>query len=40
MGFISGVLVIPAWIGIASFGIRADAIEFFRAKYLYIGFYF
>jgi hypothetical protein len=36
--YVSGYLIETTYLG--SFGIHADAIEFFRAKYLYIGFHF
>jgi hypothetical protein len=36
--YVSGYLVETTFLG--TFGLRGDAIEFFRAKYLYIGFHF
>jgi hypothetical protein len=36
--YVSGYLIETTYLG--SFGMHADAIEFFRAKYLYIGFHF
>ncbi len=36
--YVSGYLIETTYLG--TFGIHADAIEFFRAKYLYIGFHF